>query len=141
MANPAQAIGLGLFRGTVTLHTALLIVQPVLAGRFLSGEFGMLAAHSSLGGVVLFAGMLQFVGSVALWWPGRRGGWPIAVAAATIVLEVVQLTAGYSRALGLHLPLGVALVAAGIGFAVWAWLPHPVHRRVARPEKSLAGVR
>jgi laccase len=37
--------------------------------------------------------------------------------------SVVQIVAGYQRNLGVHVPLGVALAAAGLGVAVRAWLP------------------
>ncbi|WP_092535567.1 hypothetical protein [Amycolatopsis arida] len=132
-----------MFRGVVTLHTALLVVQPVIVGRFLSGEFTMLAAHRTTASFIMVAALLQILASIALWRPGRRAKWPMAAAVAMLAIEVTQMVGGYSRALGLHLPLGVALVAGGIGFAIWAWLPHPepTPRKADRGKMSVAGAR
>lgn len=112
-----------LFRLALTLHVVLLWLQPILIGLFLSGHYGMLAAHSLVGGLVMPSGMLVFVSSILLWKPGGRGAWPIAIAASLMVGEVVQISSGWLRSLGLHVPLGVALAGSALAFLVWGWWP------------------
>jgi len=105
------------------LMTAMLWSQPLLIGLFLGGEFSRLQAHAALGGVITAVTMLQFLAAVPAWRPGGLPGWVVAVTAAMVAGAVVQIVAGYQRNLGLHVPLGVGLAAAGLGVAVRAWLP------------------
>ena len=104
----------------------LLWTQPLLIGLFLGGDFDKLAAHAAVGGVLVALTLRAVPASVpglAAGRPARLGGrgrarpwWPAAV---------VQIAAGYQRNLGLHVPLGVALAAAGLSVAIRAWWPSP----------------
>ncbi len=105
------------------LIAAMVWSQPVLIGLFLGGEFTKLQAHAALGGGIAAMTMLQFLSAIPGWRPGGLPGWVVAVTAAMVVGSVVQIVAGYQRNLGVHVPLGVALAAAGLGVAVRAWLP------------------
>jgi hypothetical protein len=119
--NAAQALGVWSFRVAATVHALLLCAQPVLAGLFLAGDFGKLSIHATLAGLVILACMVQFVAAVLVWRPGMRSPWPIAITAAMFVAEGIQTGAGYERNLGLHVPLGVTVVATGVALAVWGW--------------------
>ncbi|WP_436498037.1 hypothetical protein [Actinokineospora sp. HUAS TT18] len=123
-----RASTLWVFRVLVTLQFIQLAMQPILAGMFLNGQYSALGMHSSSGGIMMVTGVLQLVAAVLLWRPGRIAGWPIGASAALLVAELVQLTAGHSRAMALHLPLGVALVVASVLFTGWAW-----RKRVGSP--------
>ena len=112
-----------LFRATVAVHTALLCTQPVLIGLFLSGDATRLQAHRRVGEAILTACAAQAVAAILVWRPGRWPLWPLVITVAMFVAELIQLTAGYGRNLGLHVPLGVALVTAGVIFTAWAWWP------------------
>jgi hypothetical protein len=117
----AKTITSWLFRAAATLLFMLFATQPVLAGMFLSGGYGMLAAHSGVGGGLLLIAMIQVVAAASVWWPGRSGPVSAILAVAVLVLAVVQLTMGYSRTMGLHLPLGVTLVVVQFVMVRRAW--------------------
>jgi hypothetical protein len=129
----AEALGVWSFRVAATIHALLLCAQPVLAGLFLSGDFGKLSMHATLAGIVILACMLLFVAAVLVWRPGRRSPWPIAITGALFLAEGIQTGAGYERNLGLHVPLGVTVVATGVALAVWAWRPRRTRRPAAPP--------
>jgi hypothetical protein len=110
-------------RGVAILMTVMLFAQPLLVGLFLGGDFSKLATHATVGGLAVAMTMLQLVAAVLAWKPGGLPGWVVAVAAAMVVGAVVQIAAGYQRNLGLHVPLGVALAAAGLLILSRAWWP------------------
>ena len=103
--------------------TVLLWAQPLLIGLFLGGDYGKLEAHLAVGGVLVSLMLLQFLASVPAWRPGGLPGWVVAVCAAMAAGGVVQIVAGLQRNLGLHVPLGVTLAAAGLSVAIRAWWP------------------
>jgi hypothetical protein len=90
--------------------------------------------------MVVGSTLLLFVAAVLAWRPGGLPGWVVTLAGAITVGAVVQIAAGYQRNLGLHIPLGVTLAAAGATLAVRSWWPTPAdrHRRGSRalPENS-----
>jgi hypothetical protein len=106
-----------------TAMTVLLWTQPLLIGLFLGGDYGKLEAHLAVGGVLVSLMLLQFLASVPAWRPGGLPGWVVAVCAAMAAGGVVQIVAGLQRNLGLHVPLGVTLAAAGLSVAIRAWWP------------------
>ena len=107
------------------LHTAAVVAQPLLAGRYLSGDVDAMGAHSLNGTMLPLLSMLQIVAAVLFWRPGRGPFWPIPASVALFVAEGVQIGMGYSRTLGVHIPLGVAIVTTTVGLFVWslAWRP------------------
>lgn len=111
-----------LLRVTITLQALDAFLQPVFAGRFLSGDFTMLAVHrSNATQVLLGLSVIQVVVSVIAW---RRGGAPGRVVVATSVLLAAigtQVGLGFARVLGVHIPLGVLIIATLIALAIWVW--------------------
>jgi len=110
----------------------MLVAQPVLAGRFLDGDFPSLSTHGNVGIALMGVAWLVVVAAVLAWRPGRVPGWPIGVAFACAMLLPIQLGMGHARFLAVHLLLGVGLVAAGVVLALWAWRPGRA-RRSYRP--------
>ncbi|MFF0264872.1 hypothetical protein [Kribbella sp. NPDC004536] len=106
------------------LHAVAVCLQPVLAGVYLDGSPAGMRMHEPTGLVLVALGAIQLL-AATFWW--RRGGrWTAAAAGLLIVVgEVVQVSMGYSRQLAIHIPLGVALVASAVAFAIW------VNRRTA----------
>ncbi len=108
---------------TAAVQGSLLIAQPVLAGRFLDGDFPSLATHGGVGIALMLLAWLVVVAALLAWRPGRLPGWPVLVSLACAMLLPIQLGMGHARFLAVHLALGVTLVAAGVVVAAWAWRP------------------
>lgn len=102
---------LGMTRGCVTLHAVAIFAQPVFAGRYLTGDYDMLALHGLGADLITCLAVAQIVLSALLWW---RGGtrWPFWASLLLFLGESGQYLAGVSGALDLHVPLGVALAAS-----------------------------
>lgn len=111
-----------LLRVVATVQLALLLAQPVFAGLFLSGHFAMLGVHLTGANMVSYSGYALVVCAVVAGIAAGRW-WPAVVAVLLVAGETVQYFAGMAARLYLHVPLGVALVVLGFGFAVGVWLP------------------
>lgn len=109
-------------RLATTVHLVMVLAQPVLAGLFLTGDVDAIEVHGVVGSV-LAAVSLVLIG-LTLVYVFRRGRlWVLPVAAVLFVAVGLQIGLGYSRALAVHVPLGVAIVAASVLLAVWVWSP------------------
>ncbi|QIS15675.1 hypothetical protein [Nocardia arthritidis] len=108
-------------RWVITLHALGAFGQAVLAGRFLSGDYDMVAAHATNATVVGGIGYLQVVVALLVWRPGRGPVWPLAVSVGLVLAETAQILLGYFRGIGVHVPLGVAIIAALMVLLTWAW--------------------
>jgi len=111
---------LGVLRGFVAVHTVVIFAQPVFAGRYLIGDYDMLALHGLGADLVTYLGVAQLVVSALLW---RRGGmlWPFWASLLLFLGGSGQYFAGVAGALDLHVPLGVALAmfASIMLVAIW----------------------
>jgi hypothetical protein len=110
------------FRILTTVLSVDAYLQAVLAGRFLSGDFGMLYAHriNGVDGVAILSFVLIVV-SVVAWRTELMPGRVVAYATALSGAVVLQILMGFDRVLGVHIPLGVAIIALSTIMAVWAW--------------------
>ncbi|TDC60214.1 hypothetical protein E1258_15400 [Micromonospora sp. KC207] len=111
---------LGVVRGFVAVQTVMIFAQPVFAGRYLTGDYDMLALHRLGADLITYLGLAQLVVSALLWW---RGGmrWPFWASLLLFFGESGQYFAGVAGALDLHVPLGVALAmfASIMLVAIW----------------------
>ncbi|MFD9226040.1 hypothetical protein ACFWDI_39960 [Streptomyces sp. NPDC060064] len=108
-------------RCVITAFLLLTLLQPVLAGMFITGDVDLLDLHEINAHTISFLSWLLVINTVLLWRPGRGPAWPIALAVVVAFLVQTQTGSGYSRALGLHIPLGVALVAGATALTYWAF--------------------
>ena len=120
---PPRARGrtaLGVVRGFVTVHAVAIFGQPVFAGRYLIGDYDMLALHVFGADLVSYLGLAQLVPTALLW---RRGGprWPFWASLLLSLGETGQYFAGMAGALDLHVPLGVALITGASLMLVAIW--------------------
>jgi uncharacterized membrane protein (UPF0182 family) len=134
--NAGPRVTLWLLRAVTLLFLLAVLVQPVLAGLYLSGEWDALGIHSGNAVLVELLGQVLVLTALAYWLAGRGRG-RFALAAVLLWLAVgMQAGFGYARLLGLHIPLGVAVVTASVLFAIWVW------RRGARtPRRAWFGAR
>lgn len=65
-------------------------------------------------------GQVQVVAAVLVWRPGRGPGLLVPASVALFLLIVVQIFAGFSTRLAVHVPLGVALLAGLVALALTA---------------------
>lgn len=124
-------VTLWLLRAAVSAFLLAVLVQPVLAGRYLAGEFDALGVHASNAGVVILLAMVVAAASLLFATLGRGRFWPLPVAVALFLSAGFQTGSGYARQLALHIPLGVAIVTAAVLLAVAVW--RPSMRRPRRP--------
>src|ERR1051326_1134219 len=126
-----------LFRVTLCVQALDALAQAVLAGRFLSGDFAMLAAHeiNATRGVVSVA-FTQIVVAVLAWRRSGASGWLVVTVVVVFVATVGQIVLGFTRVLGLHVPLGVSIIATAGWLAVWVCTHRPTDRPFARGARA-----
>lgn len=107
----------------LTLHLVAVLAQPVLAGRFLTGDIDAIAAHGLVGNLLAVSGLLLVVLTLLYALAGRGRLWVVPAGVMLFLAIGIQVGAGYSRDLALHVPLGVAVVVASVLLAVWVWSP------------------
>ena len=107
------------------VHAALAFNQSVLAGLYMSGSLDAMTWHGILGSALTALVMLQAITALLFWIPGRGPWWPLLASAVLFFVEGFQVGMGYARTLGIHVPLGVAIIAAVIAMFVWSlrWKP------------------
>ncbi|MEV4257836.1 hypothetical protein AB0J52_32140 [Spirillospora sp. NPDC049652] len=103
-----------LFRVAAVLQALLILLQAILAGRFLSGGYGALSMHSANAMFTILVGMVTVAAALLLWRPGGGPARPVGPAAVMLVLEIVQMFIGYGRVLAVHVPLGTALLVGAV---------------------------
>lgn len=115
-------VTLGMLRAIATVHGVAIFAQAVSAGRYLIGDYDMLAVHNLGAEVVFGLGLAQLVAALVLWGLGGPR-WPSVVSLALALGEVGQVFAGLAGALDLHVPLGGALITGAVVMLVALWRP------------------
>jgi hypothetical protein len=102
-------------RWTAVATTAVVIIQAALAGQWLAGDVTIIALHGVLGNLA-YIGALAMVVIGFLAWRRGAGAGAIGLPALLVLMMTGQLGFGYmgrklAWAAGLHIPLGVLIVA------------------------------
>ncbi|HLR86082.1 MAG TPA: hypothetical protein VK059_14090 [Nocardioidaceae bacterium] len=107
------------------VHAAIAFNQSVLAGMYLSGSLDAMEWHGAIGSALTVVVMVQSLVSLLFFFPGRGPWWPLVASIALFFVEGLEIGMGYARTLGLHIPLGVAIIVVTIGMFVWSlrWKP------------------
>jgi heme A synthase len=99
----------------------LLFDQAVFAGQFLDGLYPALHTHRENATLAGISTIITALAAVAAW---RRaaGPWWLALAYLGLFgLIALQIVLGFARAIAVHIPLGVAIIALAFWIAVWVW--------------------
>jgi len=135
-ARTGPLITLWLLRLAVTAHLVAVLAQPILAGRYLTGDVDAITAHGAVG-TALAALDLLVIAAAAVYMVGGRGTLWVLPAAVLLFLAVgLQIGMGFARQLGVHVPLGVGIVTASVLLTAWVWAPSARRARVVRPRGS-----
>jgi uncharacterized membrane protein (UPF0182 family) len=116
----------------LTGHLLAVLAQPVLAGRFLTGDVDAIKTHGLVGSLLALVAMSLIVGALLYVVGGRGQLWVLPVTVLLFLAEGFQIGMGYSRQLHLHVPLGVAIVVIAVLLAAWVWTPCAARARGTR---------
>jgi hypothetical protein len=107
------------------VHAAAAAAQPFLAGAYLSGQFDAIEIHGINGSLLAGWSILQIVVAVLFWRPGHGPGWPALATLVLFLAEGAQTGTGYTGQLGIHVPVGVAIVGGTVAMFIWSlvWRP------------------
>ncbi|NUR62176.1 MAG: hypothetical protein HOV87_26480 [Catenulispora sp.] len=97
-------------RVVAVLHALSFLLQPIMAGFFLSGQDEAIDMHATNAMILVALCLVMTVLAFPVW---RRGQVPRPVftsAAALLVTEAVQVIAGFGHIMWLHVPLGVIMM-------------------------------
>jgi hypothetical protein len=129
-------------RAVVLAHAALVLAQAAFAGRYLSGDAAGLRLHERNAELIVTLAMVQLVLAVLVWRPGRGPAWPALASLALWLAEVAQMSLGYGRVLGVHVPLGMAIFGLTVALAIGTWrLPRTGRERPVSRSPEDAGTR
>ena len=138
LAPPAAAptrrprVSLWTLRFLLTGHLVAVLAQPVLAGRYLTGDVDAIEVHGLVGSLLSLVAMALIAGAIAYVLGGRGRLWVLPAAVLLFFAEGFQIGMGYSRQLQVHIPLGVAIVVIAVLLAAWVWTPSAARPRGAR---------
>jgi hypothetical protein len=130
---------LQVLRVVAVVHTLAMLVQPVLAGRYLSGDVQAIDLHRINAGVVTVFDLIQLVCAVVFTWAGRGRLWPVYASLATAIAVEVQVGVGFERVLAVHIPLGVSIIATQLLVTVWLFRSGAATPRVRRSRRQRTG--
>ncbi|GAA4896417.1 hypothetical protein LX16_1362 [Stackebrandtia albiflava] len=99
------------------------IVQPIVAGLFVTGDVAMLLVHALVAVFMALASLSLVVAAVLYWRPGRGSGRLVLRAGILFLLVAAQAVLGAFRILELHFPLAFVVAAAAVAFARWSVSP------------------
>lgn len=118
-------------------HAVLALLQPIFAGLYLTGDFDALHWHGLINGhIVQLLGIIQLVVAICYVTIGRGRFVPLVAGVLIFLGEGMQVAMGYARELGIHIPLGVAIVAGQLLLALWAFGPHARRGRPIKKPKA-----
>lgn len=128
-ARRGPRVSLWLLRAVVTVHLVAVLVQPMLAGLFLTGDVEAIAVHGLVGSALAAWSLLTIGVVIGYVTAGRGRLWVLPVTVVLFLAEGLQIGYGYSRTLQVHIPLGVLIVTASVLLAAWAWTPSAARAR------------
>jgi hypothetical protein len=113
-------------RVVAVLHALSFLLQPIMAGLFLSGQDTAIDMHAMNASIVMTLCLIMTILAFPLW---RRGLVPRAVFTTSLVLliaEGLQMGAGYGHVMWVHIPLGVLLMGGVAQLMPMVMRPQPM---------------
>lgn len=108
-------------RVLITLVAAGGVLQPFIAGLFVTGNVSLLLVHVMIAAAMVFFGLLLVVATVLSWRPGHGPGRAVVAPVVLLSLILAQSALGAFRVLEIHFPLAFAIAGISIGLATRTW--------------------
>jgi hypothetical protein len=128
--RPTARAALVSARASTALLIVLALMQAILAGNFLGGQYDALELHALGARAVTITSAVQIVVLAWVWRNGGRRG-PLLAGVTQTLLLVAEFATGELRLTALHIPLGVLIVVVIVQLATTIWrTPLPPRRAV-----------
>lgn len=118
---PASQLLWWALKTIAAMHLFALAAQPVLFGQHFSGHPDALAWHAMAGEAVAWVALAQALLAVICWRHDLLRPLAAFVLVAIFAFDGLQLHLGYARVVGVHIPLGTALLAVSLSATLWLW--------------------
>jgi hypothetical protein len=112
------------------------LTQAALAGGFITGNVGLLGLHSANAILLVLTSGALLPAAILLLRPGRGPWWPIVFSIVLWLAITTQAGFGFARQIGLHIPLGMAIMGLIAAFTWWAFSHRPAARPALQPPRS-----
>jgi hypothetical protein len=96
-------------RRLVGINLALVALQPISAGFFLSGYGPATTVHAVVAFALQVGVVIQAITALVLWRRRRVPAWVAGISIGLFVLVFLQVGLGYNKRYWLHVPIGVGL--------------------------------
>ena len=106
------------------------LTQAALAGGFITGDVGLLGLHTANGMLLVLTSAALLPATIVLVRPGRGPWWPIVVSIALVSAIVFQIGLGFARLVGLHIPVGMAVMGLTAALTWWAFSYRPARGHI-----------
>jgi hypothetical protein len=112
--NPSASVaatgqGIRTIRWLVFINMALVALQALSAGLFLSGYGRAVPLHGGVALALQLGGLMQAVTAIILWRRRRIPAWLAGVSIGLFVMVFLQAGLGFKKQYWLHVPIGVGL--------------------------------
>jgi hypothetical protein len=127
--RPARRWPIALLRTLTTIVLLQVLIQAALAGGFVTGDVNLLGLHSANAILLILTSTALLPATILLVRPGRGPWWPIVFGVVLWWAIVMQAGLGFARQVGLHIPLGMAIMGLTAALCWWAFAyrtPAPV---------------
>jgi hypothetical protein len=107
------------------LHALAVLTQAVFAGQFLSGADAQVVFHEWTAWAIFALSVVQVGIAVVLLLKSVAPLWLLVASIFVLIAEGLQLGTGYSRFLGVHVPLGVFVFGTVTALMLWSFRSKP----------------
>jgi hypothetical protein len=115
------------------------LAQAALAGGFITGDVNLLGLHSANAILLILTSSALLPAAILLVRPGRGPWWPIVFSVVLWWAITIQVGFGFARHVGLHIPLGTAIMGLIAAFTWWAFAYRPTRSQpLPSPPQSSA---
>lgn len=119
--RPARRWPIAVIRSLTLIVLLQVLIQAALAGGFVTGHVSLLGLHSANAILLVLTSAALLPATILLVGSGRGPSWPIAFSALLWVAILLQAGLGFARLVGLHIPLGMAVMGLTAVLNWWAF--------------------